>query len=71
MADDVIAIDDTPVGVFVEIEGSEEDIGRTASSRGRSASDYINDSYRTLFGAHREQCGAKDEDMVFPDPTEA
>ena len=62
---------ETPVGVFVEIEGGEEDIGRTASALGRSASDYITDSYRTLFEAHREQCGAKDEDMVFPDPTEA
>jgi len=71
VADVVIAIDETPVGVFVEIEGGEEDIGRTASALGRSALDYITDSYRTLFEAHRERCGAKDEDMVFPDPTEA
>jgi adenylate cyclase, class 2 len=66
--DVVIAIDETPVGVFVEIEGSEEHIGRTAQALGRGPADYITDSYRTLFVAHRKQCGgANDEDMVFPD----
>ena len=69
--DVVIAIDETPVGVFVEIEGSEEHIGRTALALGRGPADYITDSYRTLFVAHREQCGANDEDMVFPDATGA
>jgi adenylate cyclase, class 2 len=69
--DVVIAIDETPVGVFVEIEGSEEHIVRTAQALGRGPADYITDSYRTLFVAHREQCGAHDEDMVFPDATGA
>jgi adenylate cyclase class 2 len=63
----IVAIDETPVGVFVEIEGSEEHIGRTARALGRGPADYITDSYRTLFAAHREKCGASDEDMVFPD----
>jgi len=70
--DVVIAIDETPVGVFVEIEGSEEHIGRTAQALGRGPADYITDSYRTLFAAHLQQCGgANDEDMVFPDATSA
>src|SRR5215218_3538047 len=53
-AEDVtIAIDETPVGTFVEIEGGEEHIHRTAAALGRSARDYITDSYRTL---HTEYC---------------
>jgi adenylate cyclase class 2 len=69
--DVVIAIDETPVGVFVEIEGSEEHIRRTALALGRGPEDYITDSYRMLFRAHQERCGANDADMVFPDATGA
>jgi adenylate cyclase class 2 len=69
--DVVIAIDETPVGVFVEIEGSEEHIRQTALALGRGPEDYITDSYRMLFLAHQEQSGANDADMVFPDATGA
>ena len=65
-ADDVvIAIDETPVGVFVEVEGGEEAIHATARALGRTPSDYITDSYRFLFLQHRDANGLDGADMVF------
>jgi adenylate cyclase class 2 len=65
-ADDVlIAVDETPVGVFVEIEGNEDAIHRTATALGKSASDYITDSYRFIFLQHRDANGLAGHDMVF------
>lgn len=45
----LVTIDETPVGVFVEIEGSEASINGTAARLGRGPSDYIVDSYRSLY----------------------
>lgn len=65
-ADDiVIAVDETPVGVFVEIEGGEDAIHAMARALGRSPSDYITDSYRFLFLQHRDANGLAGHDMVF------
>jgi adenylate cyclase, class 2 len=63
--DVVIAVDETPVGVFVEIEGGEDAIHETARALGRSPSDYITDSYRFLFLQHRDANGLAGHDMVF------
>jgi adenylate cyclase class 2 len=63
--DVVIAVDETPVGVFVEIEGGEDAIHETARALGRSPSDYITDSYRFLFLQHRDANGLAGPDMVF------
>jgi adenylate cyclase class 2 len=65
--DVIVAIDETPVGVFVEIEGSEQGIDTMAAALGRSASDYIVDSYRSLFLQHRDAFGLTSSDMVFAD----
>jgi adenylate cyclase class 2 len=67
--DVVIAIDETPVGVFVEIEGGEDAIHATAHALGKSATDYITDSYRFLFLQHRDQHGLNDHHMVFAGAT--
>jgi adenylate cyclase, class 2 len=65
-ADDiVIAVDETPVGVFVEIEGGEDAIHRMARALGRSPADYITDSYRFIFLQHREANGLDGDHMVF------
>lgn len=65
-ADDiVIAIDETPMGVFVEIEGGEDALHATALALGRLPADYITDSYRFLFLQHRDANGLAEHDMVF------
>lgn len=65
-ADDVVfAIDETPVGVFVEIEGGEDAIHSAAIALGKGAADYITDSYRFLFLQHRDANGLASSDMVF------
>ena len=63
--DVIVAIDETPVGVFVEIEGGEQSIDETALALGRTQADYIVDSYRSLFLQHREAYGLTLSDMVF------
>ncbi|HVL67337.1 MAG TPA: class IV adenylate cyclase [Vicinamibacterales bacterium] len=63
--DVIVAIDETPVGVFVEIEGSEQGITQMAQSLGRSPQDYVLDSYRGLFLVHRERLGLAGSDMLF------
>ncbi len=66
--DVIVAIDETPLGVFVEIEGSETGIASMAEALGRSPDDYIVDSYRSLFLRHREASGLTGTDMVFDIP---
>jgi len=63
--DIVIAIDETPVGIFVEIEGGEDAIHAAAHDLGRGPADYITDSYRFLFLQHRDANGLDTHDMVF------
>jgi adenylate cyclase class 2 len=64
-ADVTIAVDETPVGTFVEIEGGEQGILSMTQALGRSASDFVLDSYRGLFIKHREEFGLGGPDMVF------
>ena len=64
--DVIIAVDETPVGTFVEIEGSEQAILRMTAALGRTPSDFILDSYRGLFLKHRESAGLRGTDMIFP-----
>ena len=68
--DVIVAVDETPVGVFVEIEGGEDGISQMASALGRQPSEYVLDSYRGLYLAHRESLGLSGRDMVFESPAE-
>jgi adenylate cyclase class 2 len=63
--DVIVAIDETPVGVYVEIEGSEPGIAQMTDALGRSGADYILDSYRSLYLQNRERLGLSGPDMVF------
>ena len=63
--DVTVAIDETPVGVFVEIEGGEQGIAAMAEALGRTPADYIVDSYRSLFLQRREESGLRGPDMLF------
>jgi adenylate cyclase, class 2 len=62
----IVAIDETPVGTFVELEGDEAGILSAASGLRRRPDDFILQSYRSLFLARREELGLLD-DMVFAD----
>ena len=74
----VIAVDESPIGTFVELEGSEEDILAMARTLERPASDFVLDSYLALFRRHcaaqgtgaLEGQGADDADVgaVGPEP---
>ncbi len=64
----VVAIDETPIGTFVEIEGTEEGITAAAAALGRTTADYILDSYHALFLKYREALGFRGFDMVFDEP---
>lgn len=61
----VIALDETPVGTYVEIEGSEEGILTVADALGRSPADFILDSYRGLFTAFAQAHNLSARDMLF------
>jgi adenylate cyclase, class 2 len=65
--DVIIAIDETPVGTYVEIEGGERGIAATAEALGRRASDYVLESYRGLFVRHCQERGLPITHMLFSD----
>jgi adenylate cyclase class 2 len=65
LGDVIVAIDETPVGVFVEIEGGEQGITDTARTLGRSPDEYLLDSYRGLFMEYCRAHGLPATDMLF------
>jgi adenylate cyclase class 2 len=66
LKDDVIvAVDETPVGTFVELEGSESGVAACARSLGCEPADYVLDSYRSLFVADCKRRGVAEGDMLF------
>jgi adenylate cyclase class 2 len=58
-----IVVDETPIGVFLEIEGDVKGIHAAAAALGYKPQDYIAESYASLYYA----TGARG-DMVFPQP---
>ena len=64
-ADITIALDETPVGTFVELEGSERGILEMTKALGRTPEDFVLESYRGLFVRHREAFGLPDKHMLF------
>jgi adenylate cyclase class 2 len=69
--DDVLlALDETPVGTFVEIEGGDRGIAETAEALGRGPGDYLVDSYRRLYLIDCETRGITVTDMLFEEPEE-
>jgi adenylate cyclase class 2 len=65
--DAVVAIDETPVGVFVEIEGSDGSIAEVTTALGHSPDDYLVDSYRSLYLQHCGERGIAASNMLFTD----
>lgn len=67
--DVIIALDETPVGTFVELEGSHAGIMAAAAGLGRTSADFILDSYRTLFVQACAADGVVATDMLFVGPS--
>jgi len=58
-------LDETPIGVYVELEGQPSWIDRTARTLGFAERDYINRSYGGLFLDWRRENRRKARDMVW------
>jgi len=61
----IIALDETPVGTYLELEGSEEGILTVADALGCSPADFILNSYRGLFTAFAQTHHITARDMLF------
>jgi adenylate cyclase class 2 len=59
-------VDETPIGTFLELEGSPSSIDRIAWLLGYSHSDYITQTYGALYIAHSRLHGYKPTNMLFP-----
>jgi len=57
-----VTLDETPVGVFLELEGTAEEIRARVAEFGYGPEDFVSASYVELFNA-----GGGQGDMVFPD----
>lgn len=62
-----VAVDETPIGVFLELEGPREEINRAADWMGFARSGYINKSYGALFMEERglARRGSQNEPVPF------
>jgi adenylate cyclase class 2 len=58
-------IDETPLGLYAEIEGPEEWIERTAAALGVAPSQFVSLSYGRLFDLWRERTGSPVTDLTF------
>ena len=61
----VVTVDETPVGWFIELEGSPDWIDKTAGEIGFSEADYLTESYGALYLQHCLYTGVQPTNMVF------
>lgn len=61
----VVMLDQTPIGDFLELEGSPRWIDRTARKLGFAPADYITSSYGRLYLEYCAERGTEPGDMVF------
>jgi adenylate cyclase, class 2 len=66
-ADDagVVTLDETPIGIFMELEGPARWIDRTAKELGYSRMDYITASYAALYAEWCKEYGIESKHMRF------
>jgi len=60
-----VMLDETPIGGFLELEGSPRWIERTARALGKSPAEYITASYGALYRKHCQARGVTPGNMVF------
>jgi adenylate cyclase class 2 len=63
----VVSIDETPIGIFLELEGQPEWIDQTASRLGLSSAEYLTASYANLYQQYLRAHPASPKDMTFPE----
>jgi len=61
----LIELDDTPIGVFLELEGPASAIDRAAKALGFLRSDYILANYMVLYREYCQRRGEQSTDMLF------
>jgi adenylate cyclase class 2 len=65
----LVLLDEAPVGVFVEVEGTPDEIRRASALLGRTPADYRLDSYMGLWRRRcRDQGISEPADMLFDSP---
>lgn len=63
--DGIVTLDETPIGVFLELEGGAEWLDQCAGELGFSSADYITRSYGALYLEHCREHGIEPANMVF------
>jgi adenylate cyclase class 2 len=63
-----VAVDETPLGVFVELEGAPDDVDRAAAAIGAAPSEYIRSTYRELHEQDAAKRGIAVGDLLMPSP---
>ena len=61
----VATLDETPIGIYLELEGDPDWIDRTARKLGYEEKDYITSSYGRLFLEWKERTGSAAGEMIF------
>ena len=61
----LIEVDETPIGMFVELEGPAAAIDRAAKELGYSAKDYVLKNYLVLYVEECKRNGEQPKDMLF------
>ena len=65
-----VALDETPIGAYAELEGRQEDIRRAADALGFCETDFIPDSYYWLYVEFCRERGKDPVNMIFSDSAE-
>lgn len=60
-----VTLDETPIGLYIEVEGNADWIDRIATKLGFSEKDYITQSYGTLYLDYCRERGLTPSNMVF------
>jgi adenylate cyclase class 2 len=66
IADLKVEFDETPVGMFLELEGSVSSIKRAAARLGYSSADYLTSTYGAIYVADCRRRGRRPTNMLFP-----
>ncbi len=61
----IITLDETPIGVYLELEGPQYWIDSTAARLGFPVAQFLNISYAALYRKHREKFPGAPADMTF------